>query len=359
MSSLKRTPLYDLQRQSGARMVAFAGWEMPVQYSGLSHEHRTVRSAVGLFDISHMGKYWLRGPGLLAGLERLVPSRLGKLQAGQAQYTLLLNPQAGILDDVIFYCQGLDRWALIVNGATNEKDGAWLRAHLPGIAFEDRTLSHTLLALQGPAAAATLQPLTDLDLAGLGRFGHAEVQLAGQPAFVARTGYTGEDGFEILTSADDGQALWQRLLDLGVLPCGLGARDTLRLEAAMHLYGQDMDEATTPLEASLGWVIDWEKPDFLGRDVLLDQKENGTLRRLVGFEVQGREIARPGYGVFAGGVRVGQVTSGTLSPTLEQPIGLAYVPPELAKVGTELHIAVRDKQVAARVVKRPFYRRAL
>ncbi len=355
MNDLKRTPLFDAHKRLGARMVPFGGWEMPVQYSGLTAEHRAVRNQVGVFDISHMGKYVLRGPDLLAQLQKLVPSNLGKLQPGEACYTLLLNEQGGIIDDVIFYCRGPQDWFVIVNGATNEKDRRWLESHLQQVEFEDRTASHTLLALQGPAAPQTLQALVDIDLGGLSRFQHVETDLLGRPAFIARTGYTGEDGFEIMTSAADGLTLWQEFIERGVLPCGLGARDTLRLEAAMHLYGQDMDESTTPLEASLAWVIDWDKPEFIGRTALLAQKASGVTRRLVGFEVHSRQIARHGYPVWSGEEQAGTVTSGTLPPTLDRPIGLAYVKTPVA-VGSSIEVEIRGKRYAAQVVKRPFYR---
>ncbi|BAC91471.1 glycine cleavage system aminomethyltransferase GcvT [Gloeobacter violaceus] len=359
MSDLKRTPLCAQHLQLGARLVPFGGWEMPLQYSTLTREHRAVRTAVGLFDISHMGKYTLSGPDVLAQIQRLVPSDLARLQPGQAQYTVLLNEQAGIIDDLIFYCRSPEHWVVIVNGATNDKDRRWLAEHLQGVHFDDLTGTHTLLALQGPAAVETLQPLVDIDLARLGRFEHAQVSLAGKPAFLARTGYTGEDGFEIMSLEPEGIALWQSLTAAGVPPCGLGARDTLRLEAAMHLYGQDMDESTTPLEASLGWVIDWDKPDYFGREILLAQKAQGTERRLVGLTVEGRQIARHGYGLFDGEQQVGVVTSGTLTPTVDRPIALAYVGKPFAPIGSRLEVDIRGRRAMATVVKRPFYRRAL
>lgn len=356
MHTIKYTPLHDLHLQLGARMVPFGGWEMPVQYSGLSSEHQAVRTGAGIFDISHMGKFRLSGRHLLRQLQALVPSDLSRLKPGDARYTLLLNAQAGIIDDVIFYCRGADDWVIIANGATADKDNIWLQQHLDTV-FSDCTTEETLLALQGPQAVQILQPFTDADLGRVGRFAHVETRILACPAFIARTGYTGEDGFEIMMPVEGGRALWQRLVELGVPPCGLGARDTLRLEAAMHLYGQDMDESTTPLEASLGWVIDWEKPPFLGQDVLEEQKRSGVTRRLVGFTMHARAIARHGYSIWVGGERVGIVTSGTLPPTLNRPIGLGYVPAASARVGSEIQVEIRGQLVPASVVKRPFYQR--
>jgi aminomethyltransferase len=355
--TLKRTPLYEHHRRLGARLVPFAGWEMPVQYSGITAEHLAVRTAVGVFDISHMGKLALTGPGITGRLDRLVPSNLAKLSPGQAQYTLLLDEAGGILDDIILYREAEDRWVAIVNGATSDKDRTWLSNHLKEDVLVDSTAEQVLLALQGPNAQAVLADVTGADLAALGRYCHCRATVLGAPAFIARTGYTGEDGFEIMLAAAAGVQLWEALLAHGVLPCGLGARDTLRLEAAMHLYGQDMDESVTPLEAGLAWLIDWSKPEFVGHGRLRAQKAEGVTRRLVGFEVEGRQPARPGYAIVADGRPVGTVTSGTVPPTVARPIGLGYVSAELSQPGTPLAIEMRGKLVNARVVKRPFYRR--
>lgn len=356
MTENKRTPLFAAHGDLGARMVPFGGWDMPVQYSGLSVEHHAVRSQVGMFDISHMGKFRLQGSDTLKQLQNLVPSNLAKIEPGQAQYTVLLNPEAGIIDDVIFYCQSPNQWVVIVNGATCSKDRLWLESHLIGVHFTDDTDNQILIALQGPQAVEVLQKLVAVDLGRLGRFAFVTAELLGGPALIARTGYTGEDGFEIMVPIETGLKLWETFLALGVVPCGLGARDTLRLEAAMHLYGQDMDETTTPLEASLGWVIDWQKPEFIGHEVLRAQKAAGTAKRLVGFEVQSRQIARHGYPMTLAGEPIGVVTSGTLPPTINRPIGLGYVPTALSAVGTVFDIEIRGKQIPAIVVKRPFYR---
>jgi len=364
-SQLARTPLYLLSLELKARMVPFSGWEMAVQYSGLSSEHQAVRSQVGMFDISHMGKFGLRGKQLREKFQPLVPSDLSRLQPGQAQYTVLLNAKGCILDDIIFYCQEPDattseeRAAIIVNAATRIRDKAWITAHLElsNVSFTDISAEKVLIAIQGPQAVSYLQPLVADNLAPIQAFGHIETNILGQPSFIARTGYTGEDGFEIMVDAEVGKELWQKLLTAGVVPCGLGARDTLRLEAAMALYGQDIDYNTTPLEAGLGWVVHLDtKGNFIGREVLSQQKVSGVSKRLVGLEMAGRHIARHGYPVIFENEKVGEVTSGTLSPTLNKPIALAYVPTKLAKIGQQLEIEIRGKNYQASVVKKPFYR---
>ncbi|MEY2985091.1 MAG: hypothetical protein RLZZ568_1708, partial [Cyanobacteriota bacterium] len=315
-----KTPLHPLISQQTAKFTTFAGWEMPVQFAGLKHEHQAVRQAVGMFDISHMGKFILTGEGTLAALQRLVPTDLNRLPPGKAQYTVLLTDQAGIIDDIIIYNHGQtpagqERITLIVNAATTGKDRDWLRSHLPAtITLNDISRDRLLIALQGPQAMATLQPLIDQDLAPLPTFGHLTATLAGETVFIARTGYTGEDGFEIMISPNAGQHLWQSLGDQGVIPCGLGARDTLRLEAALGLYGQDMTEQTTPLESGLGWLVHWDKSvDFMGRESLERQKSHGVTQRLVGLEMQGKHIARPHYPIVHNDQAVGIITSGTLA----------------------------------------------
>jgi aminomethyltransferase len=361
---LARTPLFDLAVEQKARLTAFSGWEMPVQYSGISSEHEAVRTSAGMFDISHMGKFAFRGRQLREELQPLVPSDLTRLKPGEAQYTVLLNPQAGIIDDIIFYYQGEDeagdqRGMLIVNAATRTRDKAWLSANLESVSvsLQDLSKEKVLIAVQGPQAAVYLQPFVEEDLTPVKAFGHLEAKVLGQPAFIARTGYTGEDGFEIMVDPEVGVELWRSLFQAGVTPCGLGARDTLRLEAAMALYGQDIDETTTPLEAGLGWVVHLDtKGDFIGRSVLEHQKSVGVERRLVGLEMQGRYIARHGYPVLYEGKAVGEVTSGTLSPTVGRAIALAYVPTQLSKTGQQLEVEIRGKAHPAVVVKKPFYR---
>jgi aminomethyltransferase len=364
-SQLARSPLYDLSLELKGRMVPFSGWAMAVQYAGISSEHQAVRQQAGMFDISHMGKFYLRGKQLIEKFQPLVPSDLSRLQPGQAQYTVLLNDKGCILDDIIFYClepdttTGEERAAIIVNAATRITDKAWILAHLDlsELTFIDNSEDQVLIAIQGPQAVNYLQPFVEDNLAPIKAFGHLETNLLGQPSFIARTGYTGEDGFEIMVDIETGKKVWQKFLEAGVVPCGLGARDTLRLEASMALYGQDIDDNTTPLEAGLGWVVHFDsKGDFIGREVLEQQKATGVSKRLVGLEMQGRHIARHGYPIIFECETVGEVTSGTLSPTLNRAVALAVVPAKLAKIGQQLEVEIRGKNYPATVVKKPFYR---
>jgi aminomethyltransferase len=355
---LLRTPLYDSAIALCARMTAFSGWEMPVQFSGLTAEHEAVRTHAGMFDISHMGKFALQG-NAIDQLQPLVPSDLSRLQSGEAQYTVLLNPQAGIIDDIIVYQQGEGCVVIIVNAGTKDKDKDWLLANLDPsqVDFQDLSANQALIAIQGPETAAYLQPLVDIDLAKLTNFGHSSANIFKNPAFIARTGYTGEDGFEVMVAPEIAIELWDRLIAAGVTPCGLGARDTLRLEAAMCLYGQDISDTITPLEAGLGWLVHLDtKGDFIGRDVLVRQKAEGVSRKLVGLKMEGRYIARHDYPIAIDGQQVGIVTSGTMSPTLGQAIALAYVPSEYAKLGQLIEVEIRGKLHPATVVKKPFYR---
>jgi aminomethyltransferase len=354
---LLRTPLYPLAQALKARFTGFGGWDMAVQFSGITTEHEAVRNNAGMFV--------LRGKNLVEQLQKLVPSDLQRLQPGQAQYSVLLNPQGGIIDDIIFYYQGEDsgvqRGVLIVNAATTGKDKAWLWENLDcnQIDFQDLSTEKVLIAVQGPKGTKYLQKFVQEDLTPIKAFGHLEATVLGKPGFLARTGYTGEDGFEVMVDPETGLELWQSLSNAGVKPCGLGARDTLRLEAAMSLYGQDIDDTTTPLEAGLGWLVHLDtKGDFVGRQILERQKAEGLSRRLVGLQMQGRNIARHGYPVLFEGNVVGEITSGTLSPTLGFPVALVYVPNEIAGVGQELEVEIRGKLYSAKVVKRPFYRAA-
>jgi len=317
-----------------------------------------------MFDISHMGKFILQGKNVIHQLQRLVPSDLQRLQPGLAQYTVLLNSQAGIIDDIIIYHQGVDvnnteKILIIVNASTTDKDRAWLSQNLDGeqVQFQNISRDKVLIAVQGPTSVSHLQPFVRDDLKSIKAFGHLETTILGKPAFLARTGYTGEDGFEVLLDESVAIEFWQGLYNAGVIPAGLGARDTLRLEAAMALYGQDIDDTTTPLEAGLGWLVHLDsKGDFIGREILVQQKIAGVKRRLVGLRMQGRNIARHGYSVLSSGDIIGEVTSGTLSPTLGYPVALAYVPIQLANVGQELEVEIRGKLYPTNVVKRPFYR---
>ena len=362
--SLARTPLYQMGVELKARFTSFGGWEMPIQYGSITQEHHAVRNTAGMFDISHMGKFTLQGKNLISQLEYLVPSDLSRLQPGEAQYSVLLNPQGGIIDDIIIYYQSTDRndtqkLVIIVNASTTDKDKTWILAHLDAdvVQFQDLSQDKILIAVQGPTATNHLQSLVTSDLSPIKAFGHLETTIFGKHAFLARTGYTGEDGFEVMVDLSVGIDLWQALYNVGVIPCGLGCRDTLRLEAAMALYGQDIDDSTTPLEAGLGWLVHLDtKGDFIGREVLTQQKAQGIPRKLVGLQTQGRNIARHGYSVLSSDKVVGEVTSGTLSPTLSYPIALAYVPTQLATLKQQLDVEIRGKAYPAVVVKRPFYR---
>ncbi|MEB3125993.1 MAG: glycine cleavage system aminomethyltransferase GcvT [Synechococcales bacterium] len=367
---LDQTPLYHEIITLNPRMTNFAGWEMPLQFTGISQEHQQVRSKAGMFDISHMGKFLFQGVGVMEALQFLVPSDLSRLQPGQSQYTVLLNPEGGIIDDLIIYYLGQtitdlglgERVIVIVNASTRRTDWEWFAKQFEHrsspITTQDLTHDQVLLAVQGPDAVDYLQTFTKEDLGSIPRFGHLEGMVMGQSAFLARTGYTGEDGFEVMAPPDLGVKLWRSLHKAGVYPCGLGARDTLRLEAAMALYGQDMDGVTTPIEAGLRWLVHLDrKADFIGRSALAAQILHGEPRRLVGLVMEGRTIARHGYGVFHHGEKIGEVTSGTWSPTLEKAIALAYVPPTLANPGQKLHVNIRGKDYGGTVVKKPFYQR--
>ena len=345
-------------------MVPFGQWEMPVEYAGLISEHLAVRGGAGLFDVSHMGEFEIEGDGALPFLQRVTANDVARLVDGQAQYSALPNAKGCPLDDVILYRRGADRYLMIVNAANIEKDLAWLDAQGPtGCEVRDVSDARALLALQGPQAASILQALTPIDLSEVKFYRFAEGEVGGQRGLVARTGYTGEDGFELMVSPDGAEPLWTALLEAGaekgLVPAGLGARDTLRLEARMLLYGNDMDETTTLVEAGLGWIVslDEAKGDFNGRAVLAEQKASGTVSKLVGFEVVGRGIARHGYPVFPDGGAVGAVTSGSYAPFLRKNIGLCYLPSDRATVGTEFDVDIRGRRVSARVVPTPFYKR--
>jgi aminomethyltransferase len=343
-------------------MVAFGGWEMPVEYSGLIGEHLAVRKAAGLFDVSHMGEFEIEGPGALAFLQRVTANDVARLADGQAQYSALPLANGAPVDDVIVYRRSADRFLMVVNAGNQQKDWQWLQSQSPAdCTLRDKSDDYALLALQGPAAQAMLQPLTAVDLTGLAFYHFAEGEVDGTPVLVARTGYTGEDGFELFAASDRAEALWHRLLEAGreagLVPAGLGARDTLRLEARMCLYGNDIDETTTLVEAGLGWIVALDKGEFNGRSVLEEQKKSGAPRKLVGFEVVGRGIARHGYRVYLGGDEVGPVTSGSYAPFLRKNIGLVYLPTARSAPGTEFDVDIRDKRVPARVVPTPFYKR--
>jgi len=362
IATLKRTPLHDRHLRAGAKMVEFAGWDMPVQYSGVIEEHRAVRGAAGLFDVSHMGEIRVAGPGAERFLQRLTPNDVSKLEPGRAHYSALLCERGTYLDDLLIYRMDREEFLVVVNASNADADFAWVAAQPhDGAAVENVSERYGLLALQGPKAVGILRRLTqaDLDAVKYYRFAHGAV--AGRAAILSRTGYTGEDGFELYLSPEDCGPVWDALLEAGapdgLVPTGLGARDTLRLEAAMALYGHEINDQTTPWEAGLDWTIRLDKGEFMGRDALLRQRETGVPRRLVGFEVVGRGIGRQGYPVHAGGRQVGVVTSGTFSPTFEKALGMALVERAVEPSGAAIEIEVRGKRVEARTVPLPFYRR--
>jgi aminomethyltransferase len=358
---LQRTPLHEQHRALGAKLVAFGGWDMPVSYRGIMEEHRAVRTAAGLFDVSHMGEIEVLGPHATATCQRLTTNDVRKLANGHVQYTLLCREDGGVVDDVTLYRVNEQRYFFCVNASNIAKDRAWIEEHAGAATIVDRSAVTALIALQGPAAARILERLTPLSVAALKSFRFARSEVAGLPALVSRTGYTGEDGFEIYVDEGRAVALWTALMaagaDEGLEPVGLGARDTLRLEAALPLYGHELDDSTSPLAAGLGRFVKLDGEDFIGRSYLLHEQEQGAPRRLVGLGVRGSGIVRQGYPVFYEGAQVGVVTSGTHSPTLGSPIALAYVSAPLASLGTLLSVEVRGRAVPGEVIPTPFYRR--
>ena len=357
---LKKTPLNAVEKELGGKMVDFGGWELPVQYSGILDEHEAVRTDVGLFDVSHMGEITVTGPAALELLQRTTCNDVSKLEDGRAQYNGLLYPTAGFVDDILIYRNSRDDYFVVVNASNSDKDFEWLLDCAKGTDAEVKNVSadYAQLAIQGPRAQELLQPLTDVDLTPMKYYRFGTGTVAGVPAIVSRTGYTGEDGFEVYVAPDQAPRLFRKLVEAGAKPCGLGARDTLRLEAKMALYGNDIDHSTTPIEADLGWIVKLEKGDFMGRDVLDREKQEGPRRKLVGFEMVERGIARHGYPVVDGSDEIGVVTSGTHSPTLKKAIGLAYLPSGKTAAGTEFTVLIRGKETRARVVPTPFYKRA-
>jgi glycine cleavage system T protein (aminomethyltransferase) len=361
---LLKTPLHARHLQHGARMVPFGGWEMPVEYGGLSEEHLAVRTRAGLFDVSHMGEVEIAGADALAVVQRITSNDASRLSVGQVQYSALMTPQGTFVDDLLVYRWADAHFLLVINASNIAKDFAWIKDQIVGIgdaAAVNSSSRYALLAVQGPEALGVLQSLTSVDLATLKYYWFAHGEFAGIRGTVSRTGYTGEDGFEIFVTPAAAERLWNAILeagkDVGLVPAGLGARDTLRLEAAMRLYGNDIDETTTVLEADLGWIVGWKKEDFLGADVLRRQKAEGVTRKLVGFEVLDRAIARHGYDVYVESQKAGVVTSGTQTPYLKKSIGMAYLPVLAATSDREFDIDVRGRRVRARVVPMPFYKR--
>ena len=360
--TLKRTPLHDEHLGLGAKMVPFAGYEMPVQYpSGITAEHEVVRTAAGLFDISHMGEFVVRGPQALNLIQSISVNDASALAVGQCQYSAMCREDGGILDDVVVYRRA-DSYMVVVNASRRSVDWDWFTVHSSGleVELEDRSDETGLVALQGPRAAEILAPLTDRNLEDVRYYCFVEGAVAGCAAIISRTGYTGEDGFEIYVSNEDSRTVWNTLLERGgpqgLRPAGLGARDSLRLEVGFALYGNDLDQEHTPLEGRLGWLVKLDKGEFSGRGALIRQKEDGVQRRLVGIRLSERGFPRPGYAIVHNGDEVGVVTSGTVSPTLGFGIAMGYVPAELTAAETVLGIRIRDRVIPATVSRPPFYK---
>lgn len=365
MTELKKTALNAVHRKLGGRMVEFGGWDMPVQYSGTVDEHMAVRTAAGIFDVSHMGEIEIRGPQALDFVQYLTPNNAAKLADGQAQYSALLYPAGTFVDDILVHRMGPEHFFICVNASNADKDFDWISSHAGRFDAEAVNTSsrYTQLAIQGPKALSILQPFADTDLSAIKYYWFTRGHIDGVPAIIARTGYTGEDGFEIYFDPAESERIWNKILEAGqphgMKPCGLAARNTLRLEAKMALYGHEIDDTTTALEADLGWIVKPDKGDFIGRERLAEQKAAGVTRKLIGFEMLDRAPARDGYLVFvAGGSEpAGQVTSGSPAPFLHKNIGLAYLPIEQTAIGTQFEVEIRGRRVPAQIVPTPFYKR--
>ncbi|MGO4887129.1 glycine cleavage system aminomethyltransferase GcvT [Anaerobacillus sp. MEB173] len=364
MTELKKTPLFDVYKEHGAKTIDFGGWDLPVQFSSIKEEHEAVRSCAGLFDVSHMGEVEVKGENALVYLQRLMTNDVSKLKPGAAQYTAMCYEDGGTVDDLLIYKKDEDDYLLVINASNIEKDVSWMESHLiDGVTVMNISDEIAQIALQGPVAEKVLQTLTETPLEEIGFFKFKDdVNINGVKALVSRTGYTGEDGFEIYCHKEDVQQLWKDILEAGknegVIPCGLGARDTLRFEAKLPLYGQELSKHITPLEAGIGFAVKTDKvDDFFGKDVLKKQKEEGLARKLVGIEMIDKGIPRTGYEVFVGEQKIGEVTTGTQSPTLKKNVGLALLDINFTAIGTEVEVQVRKKRLKAQVVKTPFYKR--
>jgi aminomethyltransferase len=359
-TTVKRTPFYALHAAAGAKLIDFAGFEMPVRYTGDVREHQAVRERAGLFDISHMGEFFVAGPGAMEFLNRVVTNDVASLEVGQALYSPMCRPDGGIVDDLLVYRTGID-YMVVVNASNRAKDWAWMKDHCPaGVAFEDRSEQTALLAVQGPKAPEVLRGHVPDALLELGYYHFGEGRIFGADAIIARTGYTGEDGFELYFRTRDAEPVWNGLVEagkrVGMEPIGLGARDTLRLEMGFMLYGNDIDDTTSPLEAGLGWTVKFAKADFNGRATLAAQKERGLSRKLVAFDLEGRRVPRHDMPIESAGRVVGKVTSGTFGPSLQRPIGMGYVETAVAVVGGSLDIVAGSTRLPARIVKLPFWK---
>ena len=366
-NELKQTPLYQAHLDLGGKMVDFGGWNMPVQYTaGVIEEHMRTRTKAGLFDVSHMGEFWVEGEDAIPFVNRLTTNDVTKLVDGQAHYSALTNENGGVVDDLLVYRFDQDKLLLVVNASTTEKDWDWITSHKgdENITLTNVSADYCQIAVQGPLGKIILEKLTETDLDDIKYYHFTTGIVDGVDSIISRTGYTGEDGFEVYAAADKARQLWDKLLDAGyygtengILPAGLAARNTLRLEAGMSLYGHELSDTITPLEANLGWITKLQKGPFTGSDKIAAQKENGLQRRLVGFEMTDRGIARDDFDVYIDGNKVGYVTSGSPAPFLQKNIGMAFVPLEFANVGQEIKIDVRGKQLSAVVVPTPFYKR--
>jgi len=358
----KKTALYDIHKQLGAKLVEFAGFYMPIQYKGINEEHVRIRTTVGIFDVSHMGEFEFIGPKASEFLQYMTINDINKLNIYQAHYSAFCYDDGGIVDDLLVY-RFPNRFVTVVNASNIEKDFEWLRKHLiNGVIMKNRSDEYSLLAIQGKHAAATLQKLTKVDLSQIKTYWFTEGILAGVEMMIARTGYTGEDGFEIMFSPEHSQNAWHAIMEAGeefeIEPIGLGARDALRMEVKYCLYGNDIDQTTNPLEAGLGWITKLDKGDFVGRDAIQKIKQEGLQRKLVGFELEGKAIPRHGYKIFNETEEIGVITSGMFSPVLQKPIGLGYVTLENSKIGSAINIDIRGRKLSAKVVKTPFYKRS-
>ncbi len=364
MSELLKTPLFETYKAMGAKTIDFGGWALPVQFSSIKEEHEAVRTRAGLFDVSHMGEIDVSGEQSLHYLQKMMTNDISKLKVNGAQYTAMCYEDGGTVDDLLVYKHSEHHYLLVVNAANTEKDFDWLEKHLiEGVSIQNISSQMAQLAIQGPQAEMILQRLTEVDLSSIGFFKFQnEVVIEGVNTLVSRTGYTGEDGFELYTSWEDAPSLWKAILAAGepenILPCGLGARDTLRFEAKLALYGQELTKDISPLEAGIGFAVKTSKEaDFIGKSVLLSQRENGLERKLVGIEMTGRGIPRTHYPVYKGEQLIGEVTTGTQSPTLKKNVGLVLIKKEFTEMGTELDVEIRNKRVGAKVVPSPFYKR--
>lgn len=365
MGELKRTPLFEIYKEYGAKTIDFGGWDLPVQFTGIKDEHEAVRTRAGLFDVSHMGEFTVKGSGSLEFLQKMMTNDISKVKTGAAQYTAMCYENGGTVDDLLVYKMDEDDYLLVVNASNIEKDFKWLEDHnSENVELINISPDIAQLALQGPLAETVLSKLTDAQLSEIGPFKFKnDVIVSGKKVLLSRTGYTGEDGFEIYCQKDDAVSLWKDILkageENGVLPCGLGARDTLRFEATLALYGQELSADISPLEAGIGFAVKLKKDaDFIGKEALVNQKENGLTRKLVGIEMVDRGIPRHEYPVFAGDEQIGFVTTGTQSPTLKKNIGLALLKIEHSDIDTEVFIEIRGKQLKAKVVATPFYKKS-